>query len=195
MKLLLKILFGLSLAINVAVIFSMSYEDFNVLAITEDSSIRNFGLLHVNEDSAAVIEKGVFIPTYIHNLKSNSAGLEYSVPGTDFDFENWKKKRKARKAKRTVEKAVKKGMSASEVALYPYSAFENINLEVNSPPEGKIGVYVISNIGHVEAFYEFKSERGKKRKMSLDISRLDKGRYSVHCVSGGSRIIKQFKKV
>lgn len=196
MKKIFQIILGLSLAVNAVLLYSLLNENDSVLIFSKAKNTTKQTPRFADAELKASKDENVFIPEYIAELKTQKPEEEYQIPGSDFDYKVWKRKQRSKRSKSSVKKVLPKvGMSASQVALYPYSTADELNLEVKNPPTGKIGVYVISGIGNVEAFYEFKSERQKKRKMSLDVSRLAKGSYFLHCVSGDSRVVKRFKKV
>lgn len=188
MKIGLKIILVLSLLANM-ILVGVRFFSFDLKSIfvqTED--VR----------SSAMVQRGqitsVTLPSYIDGLGEDVVPA-YQKPGENFDFQRWEANKKRKNKRNNRERVKLLGMSAASVNLYPYKAMDKINLEVKTAPEGKIGVYIISSIGNVEAFYEFKTDKGEKRKMSLDVSRLPKGAYTAHCVGGGGRVIKKFRKV
>lgn len=81
------------------------------------------------------------------------------------------------------------------VAIYPASAKNEVNLNLSGMANESFGVYIISKQGKVEAFYDFAANTASERKMSLDISQLDRGTYFAHLVGKGDRVVKKFVKI
>lgn len=100
------------------------------------------------------------------------------------------------KSKRALRKAAPKSiLHAYAVSLTSEKASNEISLNVKGIANESFGVYIISKQGKVEAFYEFAANTASERKMSLNISHLDKGTYFAHLVGKGDRVVKKFVKI
>ena len=98
--------------------------------------------------------------------------------------------------KRELRKAARKSiLQEYSVAIYPASAKNEVNLNLSGMANESFGVYIISKQGKVEAFYDFAANTASERKMSLDISQLDRGTYFAHLVGKGDRVVKKFVKI
>ena len=100
------------------------------------------------------------------------------------------------KTKKALRKAAPKSiLHAYSVSLTAEKTSNEISLNVKGIANESFGVYIISKQGKVEAFYEFAANTASERKMSLNISHLDKGTYFAHLVGKGDRVVKKFVKI
>lgn len=107
-----------------------------------------------------------------------------------------KRRKNTIKTKKALRKIAPKSiLHAYAVSLTSEKANNEISLNVKGVANESFGVYIISKQGKVEAFYEFAANTASERKMSLNISHLDKGTYFAHLVGKGDRVVKKFVKI